>query len=248
MKHQLEICCGTWQSAQAAAVGGAHRIELCSALSEGGITPSVGLLKKALTLKDCLNVHVLIRPRSGDFVYTPDEVELMCTDIRMAVSLGADGVVIGALTPDGDVDTEVCRQLVQAAQGVQHITFHRAFDMCRDARSALQQVISLGCDRILTSGLAPTAQQGIPVLKQLVEWAEGRISIMPGSGVGVCNAHDILQQTGVCEIHASARSTVHSTMRYHNPTVSMGAAGQDEYSRLETDPEIVRSILLQLQG
>lgn len=243
---KLEICCGTWASAQAAAQGGAHRIELCSALSEGGITPSVGLLKKALTLKHLLNVHVLIRPRSGDFVYTSDEVELMCTDIRMAVSLGADGVVIGALTPDGDVDREVCRQMVLAANGVQHITFHRAFDMCRDADAAMQQIIDLGCDRILTSGLAPTAEAGIPMLKHLVERAAGRISIMPGSGVGVGNARAILLQTGANEIHASARSIVHSTMRYHNPTVNMGVAGQDEYSRLETDSQIVSNILQQL--
>lgn len=240
---KLEICSGSWESAYAAAQAGAHRVELCSALSEGGITPSVGLIKKVLTLKPQLKVHVLIRPRSGDFVYTQDEVDVMCSDIRTAIQMGVDGVVIGALTQDGNVDMDVCRKLIEAAQGVENITFHRAFDMCCDAESALEQVISLGCNRILTSGLAPTASEGIPMLRKLVTLAAGRLSIMPGSGVGIKNARPILDQTGACEIHASARSIVHSTMQYHNESVNMGTAGQDEYSRLETDANIVRQIL-----
>lgn len=243
MNRKLEICAGTWQSACAAAQAGAHRIELCSALADGGITPSIGLIKQALTLKDRLKVHVLIRPRGGDFVYTPEEVDLMAEDIRTAVRLGVDGVVIGALTPQGEVDIPACQALVQAAQGVQNITFHRAFDMCRDARQALEQIVDLGCNRILTSGLAPTALQGIPMLQSLVQQAAGRLVIMPGCGVGVGNARRILDETGATEIHASARSAVHSTMIYRNESINMGAAGQDEFTRLETDPLVVRQIL-----
>ncbi|MCF0159854.1 MAG: copper homeostasis protein CutC [Bacteroidaceae bacterium] len=238
----LEICAGTWQSAVAAAEGGAQRIELCSALADGGLTPSVGLIRQAVTLKDCLNVHVLIRPRSGDFVYTEQETEIMADDIRTAVECGVDGVVIGALTPDGDVDVEVCRRLVEAARGVKNITFHRAFDMCRNPESALEQVIALGCNRLLTSGLAPTAETGIPMLRRLVLQADGRLSVMPGCGVGTGNARRILDESGAREIHASARGLVPSVMRYRNESVNMGTPGQDEFSRWETDPQVVRQI------
>lgn len=240
---KLEICAGTWDSAKAAAEGGADRIELCSALSEGGLTPSVGLIKKALSLQHSLKVHVLIRPRSGDFLYTPDEVEMMAEDIRTAVSLGVDGVVIGALTADGQIDVPACKVLVAAAAGVQNITFHRAFDMCADPFAAMEQIIGLGCNRILTSGLSSTAEEGIPTLRRLVEAAKDRIIIMPGCGVSPHNARRILGETGATEIHASARSEVHSLMKYTKADVSMGAAGRDEFSRMETDPALVREII-----
>lgn len=243
---KLEICAGSWQSAQAAALGGAHRIELCSALSEGGLTPSAGLLRQCLSLHDRLKVHVLIRPRQGDFVYTPQEIAIMADDIRTAVQCGADGVVIGALTPQGEVDLKACQCLIEAANGVENITFHRAFDLCRDPFQSMEQIMDLGCNRILTSGQSRTAFEGIPMLRQLVERSAGRIIIMPGCGVGVDNASRILKETGATEIHASARSAFASSMQYRKDSVHMGAAGADEYSWLETDAHIVHQIVSQL--
>ena len=154
-KPILEVCCGDIQSIYAAKTGGAHRIELCSALSEGGVTPSAGLIREAVS-SGIPAVHILIRPRGGDFLYSEDEIRLMETDIRCAVSSGVDGVVIGALTSDGDIDMTTCRRLIETA-GDCSVTFHRAFDLCRNPQKALEDIISLGCDRILTSGLARSA-------------------------------------------------------------------------------------------
>lgn len=237
----LEICTGSLESVLAAKAGGAHRVELCSALSEGGVTPSIGLIRQARKVEG-LKLHVLIRPRGGDFLYTPEEVDIMESDIIAARECGADGVVIGALTHEGDIDIATCQRLIRVA-GDMSITFHRAFDMVRDAEKALEDVIALGCHRILTSGLMPTAEQGMDNLRRLVEQAAGRIIIMPGSGVNPQNASKILGFIGGNEIHASARSARQSLMEYRNPDVTMGAKDADEYSRLETDPEIVKAIL-----
>lgn len=250
----LEICTGSIESVLAAKAGGAQRVELCSALNEGGVTPSWGLLKSALSVEG-IRKHVLIRPRGGDFLYTEEEVEIMVKDIEMCRELRADGVVIGALTRDGDVDMEACRRMIEATlppastpeggldSRRMSVTFHRAFDMVRDADKALEDVIGLGCDRILTSGLMPTAWEGREMLRHLVEKSAGRIIIMPGSGVSSHNAADILSYTGASEIHASARSARQSLMEYRNPTVTMGAKDADEYARKETDPEEVKRIL-----
>ena len=163
-------------------------------------------------------------------------------DIRTCKELGADGVVIGALTADGDIDTALCSRLIAAASGMS-ITFHRAFDMCRNPQQALEELIALGCDRVLTSGQATTAETGIPLLKELVEQAAGRISIMPGCGVNSGNAAMILQETGATEIHASARKSVGSGMRFRHSGVSMGNPDSDEYARKETDAQEVRTIV-----
>lgn len=237
----LEICTGSIDSVVAAQRGGAQRVELCSALAEGGVTPSVGLIRSARQVQG-LRLHVLIRPRGGDFLYSRAEVELMVDDIRTARSLGADGVVIGALTAEGDIDVEACRAMMSATGGMS-VTFHRAFDMVRDADAALETAVALGCDRILTSGLRPTAFQGIDTLRRLVEKADGRISIMPGAGVSADNARAIISSTGATEIHASARSRVVSRMLYRNADVTMGAKDADEYARMETDETIVRNII-----
>lgn len=255
----LEICTGSIESVLAAKAGGAQRVELCSALSEGGVTPSWGLLKAACKVEG-IKKHVLIRPRGGDFLYTEEEVEIMVKDIEMCRELGADGVVIGALTKDGDIDMIACRRMVEAATlpltpssgGGLHshrmsVTFHRAFDMVRDADKALEDVISLRCNRILTSGLMPTAWEGREMLCHLVEKSAGRIIIMPGSGVSSQNAADILTFTGASEIHASARSARQSLMEYRNPTVTMGAKDVDEYARKETDPEEVKRIIFYIK-
>jgi len=209
----LEVCCGDITSAANAMSAGAHRIELCSALGVDGLTPSIGMIQEAVKLRERAKavdgnkprIHILIRPREGDFVYNQQEQDIMLQDIRSAREAGADGVVIGALTPNGDIATETCRTMIEAAQGMQ-VTFHRAFDVCRDPRQALEEIISLGCHRLLTSGQAATAEVGIPLLRELVQAAHGRIIIMPAAGVNENNARRILQETGATEIHGSLRS------------------------------------------
>lgn len=199
----LEVCAGSLRSAQAAAEGGASRIELCTQLDKDGLTPDCFDVSKACQIEG-LKVNVLIRPREGDFVYTDEEFESMAASMVAAWGLGADGLVIGALTPEGDIDVEHCRRLMAEAHGLP-VTFHRAFDRCRNPHQALEDVIALGCTRLLTSGQAPTAEEGIPLLRELVEQAAGRIIIMPGGGVNPRNAARILQLTGATEIHSSCR-------------------------------------------
>jgi copper homeostasis protein len=237
----LEICAGSVESAVAARDGGAKRIELCAALEIGGVTPSAGLIAEARKI-DGLVLNVIIRPRGGDFLYNEYEVACMLQDIRTCKELGADGVVIGALTADGDIDTVICKQLIAATEGMS-VTFHRAFDMCRDSKKALEELIELGCNRVLTSGQAATAQAGIPLLKELMEQAAGRIIIMPGCGVSSANAAAILQATGAIEIHASARQSVGSGMLFRHSGVSMGNPDSDEFARKETDVNEVKAIV-----
>lgn len=237
----LEICAGSVESAIAARDGGAQRIELCAALEVGGVTPSAGLIAEARKIEGVV-LNVIIRPRGGDFLYNGYEAACMEQDIRTCKQLGVDGVVIGALTADGDIDTTLCKRLIAAADGM-GVTFHRAFDMCRDPQKALEELISLGCDRVLTSGQAATAQAGIPLLKGLVEQAAGRIIIMPGCGVNSSNAAAILQATGANEIHASARKSIGSGMKFRHSGVSMGNPDCDEYARKETCEEEVRAIV-----
>lgn len=201
----LEVCAADIESAIAASEGGAARIELCSALSADGLTPSAALIAAARALPG-LKLHVLIRPREGDFVYTPSEESVMMADIGLAADLGADGVVIGALTKHGEIDIPLCMRLAgkAAAKGLQ-VTFHRAFDQCIDPYSALEQIIAMGCTRLLTSGQAPTAAEGQALLTELNRRAAGRIIIMPGAGVNPSNAAGILNATGCTEIHSSCR-------------------------------------------
>lgn len=237
----LEVCAGDLESVRAAAEGGAARVELCSALGEGGVTPSIGFLRQAL-LVPSLRVHVLIRPRGGDFLYTPEEVNAMVADIEACREAGAHGVVIGALTPDGDIDLPSCRRMIEAA-GEMSVTFHRAFDLCRNPEEALDTIIELGCDRLLTSGQAATALEGTPLLRRLHDRAAGRLVILAGGGVTPDNAADILIGSGTNEVHASARAGVTSPMRYRKEGVAMGAPGSDEYSRKVTSPAIVAKIV-----
>ena len=204
---KLEVCCGDPESVRAAKEGGAHRVELCRALDVDGLTPSSEMMAEAIGTG--IPVQVLIRPREGDFVYNKEEVESMLRDIRLAKRLGANGVVIGALKPDGSIDEETIRRLADEAEGMS-ITFHRAFDVCREPLQALEQIISLGCHRLLTSGQAPTAEQGLPLLKKLAEQSAGRLIIMPGAGVNPQNALRILSETGASEIHGSLRKDGHT--------------------------------------
>lgn len=237
---KLEICAGSVESVLAARNGGASRVELCAALEIGGITPSAGLIAQARKIEG-IGLNVIIRPRGGDFLYDEYEVSCMEHDIHTCKALGADGVVIGALTADGDIDTTVCQRLIAAADGMS-ITFHRAFDMCRNPQKALEDIITMGCHRVLTSGQAATATQGIPLLKKLIHQADRRIIIMPGCGVNSSNAAHILQETGATEIHASARTSVESGMRFRHCGVSMGSPHSDEYARKETNEAEVKRI------
>ena len=242
---KFEVCANGVESCLAAQEGGADRVELCAGIPEGGTTPSYGEIKVARRVLDSTRLHVIIRPRGGDFLYTPLEVERMAEDIGVCRSLGADGVVIGCLCADGTLDMEANRRLVEAAGGMS-VTFHRAFDRCRNPREALEQLVALGVDRILTSGQQPTAADGMPLLKELNEAARGRIRIMAGCGVNEGNIRRIHEQTGVGEFHFSARVPVKSRMQYINPDVYMGAKDADEGTLMYTSAERVRNTIAQI--
>lgn len=240
MRPCLEICCDSLDSLNAALRGGADRIELCSALTEGGITPSIGFVRTALRIST-VPVHVLVRPRGGDFLYSESEWQSMLDDVRSLCDAGVQGVVIGGLLADGEIDMEHTLQLVQAAEGLS-VTFHRAFDMCRSPERSIPLLAEAGIDCILTSGGAPDALAGA---SRIAGWREkfgGRLRFMPGCGVTSGNAARILHLTGACEIHASAKRSQPSGMLYRQDNVKMGSAERDEYSRLLTDETEVKRL------
>ena len=204
----LEVCCGNLESVDAAVAGGARRIELCADLELDGLTPPMAWLRTVRERYPDLTIQVLIRPRDGDFVYTPEDAELMAWQIDAALTFGADGIVIGCLTPDGEIDVPLMEALINVVSGRASITFHRAFDRCRHPFKALEQLIGLGCDRILTSGQEATAEEGCDRLRRLRRRARGRIILLPGGGVTPENAPRILALTGCTEIHASASETI----------------------------------------
>ena len=208
----LEVAANSLASALAAQDGGADRIELCENLGEGGCTPSYGSVAAA---RDRLRIplYVLVRPRGGDFLYDASECEVMRRDIEACVRLGCDGVVIGALDADGDVDEAVCRELVAAA-GPLGVTFHRALDASRDPARALESAIALGCERVLTSGARPTALEGADAIAALVRQAAGRIAVMAGAGVNPGNIALLRERSGADELHASAGALRRSAMRH----------------------------------
>jgi len=217
MKFELEVIAFDIQSCQLAADNGADRIELCANPHEGGTTPSYGMMKAARKSTQ-IQVFPIIRPRGGDFLYTAAEFEAMKDDIKAAKDIGCEGVVIGMLNEDGSVDVERCQELVELANGMD-VTFHRAFDRVNDAFKSLEQIIAIGCKRILSSGLTPTAIDGIPMLKTLVSQAVGRIKIMPGSGVRSENIMQIAEETGAICFHSSARKSLESQMNYFNSSM-----------------------------
>lgn len=207
MKTLLEICAGSLSSALAAQEGGADRIELCSALPLGGLTPShvsIEMAKKLLKIP----VFVLVRPREGNFVYSPMEIALLCTDIRVAIHLGADGIVCGALDSAGNIDLKAMESILKASHGVS-FTFHRAFDLCKDPIESFRILMNLGIDTLLTSGLSSTALEGVKVIQNLVALSkterDAGILVMPGSGINSSNISHLVSQTGVTEIHTSAK-------------------------------------------
>lgn len=242
-EYQFEICANSVESCIAAQKGGAHRVELCAGIPEGGTTPSYGEIAMAREALTTTRLHVIIRPRGGDFLYSPIEVKTMLKDIEVARQLGADGVVFGCLTAEGEIDLPIMHELMKASEGLS-VTFHRAFDVCRDAKKALEQIIELGCNRILTSGQQPTAELGIPLLKELQEQASGRIILLAGCGVNEKNISRIAQETGIQEFHFSARESIKSGMNYKNESVSMGGTVLiNEYERNATSAERVKATI-----
>ena len=214
MKFELEVIAFDAVSCQLAAENGADRIELCANPHEGGTTPSYGMMKAARKSTH-IQVFPIIRPRGGDFLYTKEEFEVMKDDIKSAQDIGCEGVVIGILSDDGTIDIERCQELVSLA-GCMEVTFHRAFDRVKDPLLSLEQIIAIGCKRILSSGLFPTAIEGSSVLRALVTQADGRIKIMPGSGVRSNNIVQLANDTGAICFHSSARKSLDSQMQYLN--------------------------------
>ncbi len=237
----FEICVDSVNSAVKAAEAGAQRIELCSALSEGGVTPSTSLIKYCVQELG-INTQVLVRPRGGDFLYNHHEFQVMCHDVMLCKLIGASGVVVGFLNEDGSVDLEKLKEIVDLAEDMD-VVFHRAFDMCNDWELALETIIAAGCKRILTSGTYNTALEGKEMLKKIVEKAAGRIEILVGSGVNEENWEEIAQHTGCAQMHLSAKVPVASKMQFRNPNVSMGKSGHDEYACFEASSETLKKIL-----
>lgn len=248
-EFKFEICANSVESCLAAQEGGADRVELCAGIPEGGTTPSYGEIKLARKLLTKTKLHVIIRPRGGDFLYTPLELERMEEDIRICRELGVDGVVFGCLTEEGEIDREANRRLVELARPMS-VSFHRAFDRTADPMKALKDIISLGCNRILTSGQQPKAIDGISLLaqleKKLKEYPLPPIQLLAGSGVNEENIRQIFDATGIHEYHFSARVNVVSKMKHYNHEVYMGAKGADESNSLVTSAEKVRNTIKQL--
>ncbi|QIE22517.1 copper homeostasis protein CutC [Caballeronia sp. SBC2] len=237
----LEICAGSVTSCLAAQEGGAGRVEFCDNLLEGGTTPSYGAIASA---RDQLRIllNVIIRPRGGDFLYSNVEFDVMKRDILACKKLGVDGVVIGLLTADGDIDVPRTKHLVELAMPMP-ATFHRAFDVARDPFKALEDVIVTGCNRLLTSGQEASAPDGAELISKLREAAGERLVIMPGAGVRLNNIAQLVSETGCVEYHTSGRVPFASNMRYRNERIKMGGPGQDEYAIVETSADLVRQII-----
>lgn len=236
-----ELCSYSLEACRTAARLGIDRVELCASPADGGITPSMGMMTEACAILG-IEVSVMIRPRGGDFLYSDEEFRTMLHDIDHARRAGATGVVFGILTAEGKVDIERTRLLVEAAQGME-TTFHRAIDMTQDYPQAVEDVISTGCTRILTSGGYDKAVEGIDNIVQAVTIASRRIEIMAGSGVVASNALQ-LTQTGVDALHFSAKKMIPGRMLYRNPRISMGGTTAiDEYALRVVDEEEARSIV-----
>ena len=242
---QMEVCCYSLNDCRVALQAGANRIELCGGLSDGGITPSAGLIQ-LVNQQIALPVWVMIRPRGGDFVYDEQEVAVMQADIEAMRQTGVAGVVLGCLNPDGTVDEHLTRQFIELASPLP-VTFHRAFDLTRDPFEALEAIIRTGAVRILTSGQQPTAEAGADLLRALVKQAAGRIELMAGAGVNAQNA-PLLAQTGVDALHLSGQETTESTMQFRSPRVKMASAVQGEYQRFGTSEERLRRVQTALAG
>jgi copper homeostasis protein len=237
----LELCLESVDSVIAADRGGAQRVELCANLLEGGTTPSAGTLRAAREMAK-IAINVMIRPRGGDFLYTNAEFESMKHDIRMAKDLGADGIVLGLLQTDGTVDVERTRQLVELARPLP-VTFHRAIDVSRDLLQALEDVISTGAARVLTSGGQPSVVEGAAMVAKMAEAAKGRIIVMPGCGIRPENVLSIIEATGAHEVHIALEVEVQSGMHFRKAEIPMGGVDGREYLRFVTQETAVRNMI-----
>lgn len=236
----IEVCVDSVESALRAQEGGANRVELCDNLLEGGTTPSAGAIAVARE-RLTIGLHVIIRPRGGDFCYSDAEMESMRRDVDVARQIGADGVVIGLLEPDGDIDVPRTRELLERARPLS-VTFHRAFDVARDPERALDQLVGMGVDRLLTTGQEPTILEGLELVAALARRAGGRLIVMPG-GVNERNVARVVQATGATEVHVTGTRAIESAMRHRNERVFMGGILRPaEYSREVTDPESIRRL------
>ena len=238
-KPLLEVCVDSLRSAIAAERGGAMRLELCQDLAVGGTTPSEDLFN---IIREQVNlpIRVLIRPHAWDFCYDRDEADLICRSIRRFCSAGADGVVTGALTPEGDIDLYLMRCFINAAGGLP-VTFHRAFDYCRNPIAALEDIITLGgIDTVLTSGQAPSAGEGALLLKELIRQADGRVTILAGGGVRPEDIPVLYRETGIRAFHLSGKKDCGSRMRSGQNEIALGQADRG-LSRTYTDEGTIRA-------
>ena len=231
----MEVIGFTIEGCLAAQAAGAHRIELCDNPAEGGTTPSYGFIRAA---RENLGIALfpIIRPRGGDFLYSDNEFEIMKTDVQLCKEIGCEGVVIGILLADGTVDKKRCRQLIDIASPLS-VTFHRAFDRTVDPFKAMEDIISIGCDRILTSGQQPTVKEGMQLLHDLVKQANNRIIIMPGSGVRADNIVALANKTSAVEFHTSARITADSKMEFINENMN------EQLTSVATDGNEIKNII-----
>lgn len=238
--YTLECCVDSVESALAAQKGGADRLELCSNLVIGGTSPSLALFQQIREHTD-IRIHVLLRPRFGDFLYTSHELSIIEKEIRMFREAGAEGIVIGCLKPDGSLDYEAMSRLIDHA-GQMSITLHRAFDMCKEPFRALEEAKSLGIHTILTSGCQPSCLEGIDLLGQLEDCSDGKVSIMAGAGINSNAVKKLLEKTSITAFHMSGKKIRESQMQFRNPAVSMGIPGMSEYEIWETDAQEVASV------
>jgi copper homeostasis protein len=237
-----EICVDSVAGVRAAAAAGAARVELCSALLEGGLTPSRGMIRRAREVGG-VKLHVIVRPRGGDFLFDEDEFQIMRSDIETAKAEGADGVVIGALTATGEIDARQTRDLIALARPLS-VTFHRAFDMTPDPLQALETLIGLGVDRVLTSGQEASVLEGLPLIVALIERAGGRIIVMPGGGITARNVARIVAAASPREIHFAALETAPSGMQFRRDHVFMGGELRPpEFDRPVTSAGAIRKVM-----
>lgn len=235
MNYIIEIATSDFSTTKSAVEGGADRIELCANLAEGGTTPSYGYIKRCREEFDVL-LFPIIRQRAGDFLYSKDEYEIMLHDVKLCKQLGCDGVVIGLLNMDGTIDIARTSELIEAAYPME-VTFHRAYDRCRDPFAAMEELIEIGCQRILTSGQKPTVSEGSDLLVELNKKADDRIIIMPGSGLRKENIKMIADKTGCTEFHSSLRSKTKSPMQFIHPAFK---GSEESYMNNSIDPEEVK--------
>jgi len=237
MKYIIEIATSDFLTTKSAVEGGADRIELCANLAEGGTTPSYAHIKKCREAFD-IALFPIIRPRGGDFLYTKDEFEIMKNDIKLCKELGCEGIVIGLLNMDGTIDMTRTAELIELAYPLE-VTFHRAFDRCKDPFTALEELIEIGCQRILTSGQKPTVSEGVDLIAELNKKADDRIIILPGSGVRKDNIKMLAEKTGCIEFHSSLRGKAKSPMQFIHPAFADSA---ESYSNNEISPDEVRAL------